>query len=86
MLLVGPLTALPLFLFALGARRLPLFVVGILQFIGPSLQFLLGLAYGEPLTAASALTFGLVWAGLLVFTRDLVLRANAGARSRSIRG
>jgi chloramphenicol-sensitive protein RarD len=86
LLLVGPLTALPLFLFALGARRLPLFVVGTLQFIGPSLQFLIGLAYGEPFALGNAVTFALVWTGLLVFTRDLLVRAHVGARSRPARG
>jgi chloramphenicol-sensitive protein RarD len=83
LLLTGPLTALPLFLFAVGTRRLPLFVVGVLQFIGPSLQFLIGLAYGEQFTAADAVTFALVWAGLLVFTRDLFARAQRGPQPRA---
>jgi chloramphenicol-sensitive protein RarD len=82
LLFMGPLTALPLFLFALGARRLPLYVAGVLQFIGPSLQFICGLAYGERFSAASAVTFALVWGGLLVFIRDLVARAQAGSPER----
>jgi chloramphenicol-sensitive protein RarD len=85
LVLAGPVTALPLFLFAVGARRLPLVAVGLLQFIAPSIQFVIGLAYGEPFTAARAVTFAFVWAGLMVFSRDLVARARAraGASGRS---
>jgi chloramphenicol-sensitive protein RarD len=75
LVLAGPVTALPLFLFAVGARRLPLVAIGILQFIAPSIQFALALAYGEPFSAAHAVTFAFVWAGLVVFTRDLFARA-----------
>jgi chloramphenicol-sensitive protein RarD len=82
LVLSGPVTALPLFLFAVGARRLPLVAIGILQFIAPSIQFALGLAYGEPFTAAHAVTFAFVWAGLVVFTRDLFLRARGSAPAR----
>lgn len=68
LLLAGPLTALPLILFAIGARRLRLSTIGILQYIAPSVQFMIGLAMGEPFTPGHAVTFGLIWTGVLVFT------------------
>jgi chloramphenicol-sensitive protein RarD len=68
LLLAGPLTATPLILFAIGARRLKLSTIGILQFIAPSVQFGIGLAMGEPFTAGHAMTFGLIWAGVVLFT------------------
>lgn len=68
LLLAGPLTALPLILFAVGARRLRLSTIGILQYIAPSVQFMIGLAMGEPFTPGHAVTFGLIWTGVLVFT------------------
>lgn len=68
LIFAGPLTALPLILFAIGARRLKLSTIGVLQFIAPSIQFLLALAMGEHFTVGHAITFGLIWAGVLLFT------------------
>ena len=68
LLLAGPVTAAPLILFAMGARRLRLSTIGILQYIGPSLQFMIALLLGEPFTAGHAVTFGLIWTGVLVFS------------------
>jgi chloramphenicol-sensitive protein RarD len=68
LLAAGPVTAAPLILFAMGARRLRLSTIGILQYIGPSLQFMLALWLGEAFTAGHAVTFGLIWLGVLVFT------------------
>lgn len=68
LLLAGPLTATPLILFAIGARRLKLSTIGILQFIAPSVQFVIGIAMGEPFTAGHAVTFGLIWTGVILFT------------------
>lgn len=70
LLLAGPLTALPLLLFALAARRLPLSTIGIMQFISPTLQFLMGLLYGEALTPAHAICFALIWIAVLLFSTD----------------
>lgn len=64
----GPITSIPLILFAQGARRLRLSTTGMLQYIAPTLQFIIGLALGEPFTPAHALTFGLTWAGVALFT------------------
>jgi chloramphenicol-sensitive protein RarD len=68
LLLAGPMTAAPLILFAMGARRLKLSTIGVLQYIGPSLQFMLALWLGEPFTAGHAVTFGLIWTGVILFT------------------
>jgi chloramphenicol-sensitive protein RarD len=68
LVLAGPLTATPLILFAIGARRLRLSTIGILQYIAPSVQFGIGLAMGETFTPGHAVTFGLIWAGVVLFT------------------
>lgn len=68
LVLAGPLTATPLILFAMGARRLRLSTIGILQYIAPSIQFMIGIGMGEPFTLGHALTFGLIWAGVILFT------------------
>jgi chloramphenicol-sensitive protein RarD len=68
LLLAGPVTAAPLILFAMGARRLKLSTIGVLQYIGPSLQFVIALALGEPFTKGHAVTFGLIWLGVIVFS------------------
>lgn len=68
LVLAGPLTATPLILFAIGARRLRLSTIGILQYIAPSVQFGIGLAMGETFTSGHAVTFGLIWAGVAMFT------------------
>jgi chloramphenicol-sensitive protein RarD len=72
---VGPLTAVPLLLFAAGARRIPLAVLGMLQYLGPSIQMVLGLFYfREPFEGARAQGFVLIWLACIVFSADLLLR------------
>jgi chloramphenicol-sensitive protein RarD len=64
----GLVTTVPLLMFASAARRIPLSLVGILQYIAPTLQFLLGvLVYGEPFTHTQFIGFGIVWAALILF-------------------
>jgi len=65
--LAGPATVAPLALFVWSARRLPLSTVAFLQFIGPTLQFILGVEGGEPLTPLRIASFGLIWIGVAVF-------------------
>jgi chloramphenicol-sensitive protein RarD len=72
LMLAGPVTVIPLVLFALAARRLTLTTLGFLQYIGPTLQFVLGLYYGEAFTLYHAICFGLIWTGLAVFSFDAV--------------
>ena len=70
-LMAGVVTAVPLLLFASGARRVPLTVVGLLQFITPILQFLVGVAIlHEPMPPARWIGFGLVWIALILLTVD----------------
>lgn len=71
----GVVTVVPLLLFAIGARRLTLSTLGFLQYLAPSIMFLLGVfLYGEPFTASQLLTFGLIWAGLALYSLDLLRR------------
>lgn len=71
----GPITAIPLLLFAAGARRIPLSLLGILQYIGPTLQFLLGVwLYHEPFGGARLVGFVLIWAALAVYSLESLWR------------
>jgi chloramphenicol-sensitive protein RarD len=73
--LSGVVTAVPLVLFAAGARRLRLTTMGFLQYIAPTLTFLLAVfAYDEPFSARQGWTFALIWGGLAFYTLDLLRR------------
>ena len=64
----GVVTALPLIWFTAGARRIPLHAVGALQYLGPSLQFVLAVSlFGETVSPARLVTFCLVWAGVALY-------------------
>ncbi|MCC4587668.1 EamA family transporter RarD [Xanthomonas sp. NCPPB 1067] len=76
----GVVSALPLIGFAYGVRRIPLSLVGILQYIAPSLQLLLGVwFFHEPFDQARAIGFAAIWLGLLLFVGDSVLHARRTA-------
>ncbi len=65
----GVVTALPLLLFAYAARQVTLATVGIMQYISPTFQFLLGvLAYGEPFTPTRLLGFAPIWLALVIYS------------------
>jgi chloramphenicol-sensitive protein RarD len=67
----GVITALPLLCFGAAATRIPLSMVGMLQYLTPTLQFVIGVAlYDEPMTPARWVGFVLVWAALAVFTAE----------------
>lgn len=70
LVVAGPLTVVPLLLFAIAARRLTLTVIGFMQFIAPTLQFIVGLLYGEVLTPAHVVCFGCIWAAVAIFSVD----------------
>jgi chloramphenicol-sensitive protein RarD len=77
----GPITAIPLLLFGAGASRVPLSTMGILQYITPTLQFLLGVfVFHESLPAARLIGFALVWLALALFTYDAFRQ---GSRART---
>ena len=74
--LAGVFTAVPLLLFAAGARRVPLTVIGLLQFVAPILQFIIGAwLLGEPMPLERWIGFALVWLALIVLTVDSLLFA-----------
>jgi chloramphenicol-sensitive protein RarD len=71
LLFAGPLTTLPLLLFAAGARRIPLATLGMLQYIGPTLQLMLGVwVFREPFDRDRMMAFGLIWAALAIVSAD----------------
>ncbi len=76
----GALTALPLIWFAYGARRIPYSLVGIVQYVGPTLQLLTGVfLFGEPFTRVQALGFGMIWAALAIYAVDGLWRSRRPA-------
>jgi chloramphenicol-sensitive protein RarD len=84
LVLAGPITAVPLLLFAAAATRIPLSALGLLQYITPTLQFLIGVVYfGEAMSPARWVGFGLVWLALMVLSTYGLLRARQGRQSRS---
>lgn len=70
LLLAGPITVLPLWAFAIAARKLKLSTLGMLQYIGPTGQFICALYYGEAFTTAHAWCFGLIWVGIIIYSID----------------
>lgn len=71
----GPITAIPLLLFASGARRIPLSVLGLLQYLSPTLQFLIGVAlFHEAFTAERLVGFVLIWVALALFAAEGLFR------------
>lgn len=78
----GVVTAVPLLLFAYGARQIRLSTLGLLQYITPTVQFALGaFLYREPFTADRAAAFVFIWTGLAIYTGD-----NLWSQRRLIRG
>jgi chloramphenicol-sensitive protein RarD len=70
LVMAGPITVIPLLAFALAARRLNLSTLGMMQFIAPTLQFLIGVYYGEKLTFAHLICFGCIWIAVGLFSWD----------------
>ena len=79
----GVVTAVPLLMFSSAARRLPLSVIGLLQYITPTMQFLLGvLVLREQMPTARWWGFALVWLALVILTVDGVRAGRAGSLAR----
>jgi chloramphenicol-sensitive protein RarD len=71
LLAAGPITAIPLLLFAAGARRIPLSLMGLLQYLSPTLQLLLGVwLYHEPFGSARMAGFAVIWSGLVLYSAE----------------
>jgi chloramphenicol-sensitive protein RarD len=80
-LLAGVVTATPLLLFAAGARRLPLVYIGLLQYLAPVIQLLIGVfVLQEPMPVARWIGFGIVWVALVLLTADMFVH---GTRQRA---
>jgi len=78
----GVVTAVPLFLFAYGARALPYSTVGVLQYIAPSLQLVCGVVFfHESFGPAVAAGFALLWLALIIYAADGLWRAHSAARA-----
>lgn len=79
MMLAGPLTAIPLLMFAAAAQRLPLVTLGLLMYFNPALQMTWGILVGhEPMPTARWLGFTLIWVALIIFSADAVFRTYRG--------
>ena len=76
--LAGVVTAVPLLFFAAGARRAPLSVIGLLQFVAPILQFAIGVWLGEEMPPERWAGFALVWVALIILTADSLRHARRG--------
>lgn len=73
--LAGVATAVPLLMFGQAAREIPLTVIGILQYIAPTFQFLIGvLIFKEPFTADRLVGFGIIWLALVLYTAEGLLQ------------
>ncbi|MCR9240469.1 MAG: EamA family transporter RarD [Rhodobiaceae bacterium] len=71
LMLAGPMTVIPLFLFNYGAQRIRLATLGLMQYLAPTVQLVIAVwMYGEALTETHLVTFGLIWAGLALFSWD----------------
>ncbi len=84
LVLSGPLSALPLLLFAMAARRLPLATVGLVQYLSPSSQLVLGIwVFHEPFNGARLVGFAFIWAGLALVSAE-ALRQSLRAPAASV--
>jgi chloramphenicol-sensitive protein RarD len=80
----GALTAIPLILFSWGVVRIPMVLVGFVQYISPTISFLVAtLIYHEPMPVARVLSFSFIWAGIIIFTAESLLRARKKPAARA---
>jgi len=78
----GAVTSIPMMAFVYGARRLSLVTVGIIQYISPTISFLLGIfVYGEPFSSVQFTTFACIWGALAIYTGEGIMTA----RKRKVR-
>ena len=73
-MLGGILTAIPLILFAAGAQRIPLYTIGFIQYVSPTITLLLGIfLYKEPFSSVQFAAFALVWFAIILFLSSIYL-------------
>ena len=74
LLLSGVITAVPLMLFAKGATDIPLYILGILQYLPPTMQFFIGIfVYGEELSVQKLISFSIIWVAVAVFCYSAII-------------
>ena len=87
LLLAGAATAVPLLLFNAAAKRLPYSTLGFLQYLTPSMQFLLAVtAFGERMTVAHIVCFAAIWSAVAIFAAEGIRSRRAAARERAAAG
>ena len=89
LLLLGTtlVTALPLLLFTMGARKVPLATVGFMQYMAPTLSFFLAIfMFDEPFSSKQLVTFVMIWAALALYSADSLFMMRRAQRSLKIRG
>lgn len=85
LVLLGPVTAIPLLAYVGGANRLPLSTLGILQYSTPTVLLVIGITvFGEPVNATEWCGFAAIWCALAVFTHDMVRHSRRGSRTDSL--
>lgn len=81
LIFTGIVTALPLLLFASAAKQINLSTLGILQYIAPTMQFVIGVViYGEPFTQSRLIGFSIIWIALLIYSLEGVLQKHRSAQ------
>ncbi|WP_425514176.1 EamA family transporter RarD [Brevibacterium oceani] len=81
LLATGPLTAIPLILFGAAARRIPLSWVGMLQYIAPTMQFILGVAvFGETMSTTRWIGFLIIWIAVILLCTDMIRQSRRHPR------
>lgn len=78
LLLAGPITVVPLLMFAIAARRLSLTTVGFMQFLAPTMQFATAIYYGEALTLPRLICFACIWIAVVLFSIDAIRAQKKG--------
>lgn len=80
----GLITTFPLLMFASATQRIPLSMVGLMQYIAPTLQFLIGIfIFRESFSSQQLIGFGLVWVGLIIFISESILRARQATAAKT---
>jgi chloramphenicol-sensitive protein RarD len=82
LLAAGPITVVPLVMFAVAARRLALSTVGFMQFLAPTMQFATGIYYGEELTLPRLVCFACIWFAVVLFIADTIRQQKQKGRSQ----
>ncbi len=76
MMISGIITAIPLILFAKGAQKIPMYLLGFIQYVSPTITFLLGVfLYHEPFTEVEVIAFGCIWTAIAIFSYSSIVEA-----------